>query len=153
MPDKLTASARDLHCICCDTRLYYPVQGVDLQLIAPSWLISEHHRVLGDRSDNRLQAKILLQGSGTIGCHWRWHNPDRVEAERLGYIVRRAFVHRRCDPLLLEAIPVWYNQPSLSRVGWQLLPEDGKPVPFPLEASASADAIDLAIELERERST
>ena len=132
MPPPKDAAHRDLNCCCCDRRIYSPE---DMRLLVPDTLVSQHHRVLGNRADNRLSNKILLYGSGTRECHARWHGPQRREGERLGYIVRHGIYSTL-------AVPVWYWQPSLGRVGWFLLTDTGN---FDhLDAPADAHAFDLA---------
>lgn len=129
---------RDLDCVCCGLHLYAPDGSralVDL--------ISEHHRILGNRKDNRLSNKILLQGSGSVGCHWRWHNPERLEAERRGYIIRGGYSR----PHLSLEVPIWYAQPSLGRAGWYLADDDGD-LTF-IDADPEAHAMYIA----EERST
>jgi hypothetical protein len=114
----LDVTRRDLNCVCCDEI----VLREDGSRLVPVRQYSQHHRVGGPgRKDNRASNGLLLAGTGSGGCHWAWHFHDRAEAERLGYIVRRAFA----DRFPLPAVPAWYDQPSLARVGWYLLDDSG----------------------------
>jgi hypothetical protein len=134
MPKPGDAAHRDLHCACCDKRLYNPA---DMRLLVPDTLVSQHHRVLGNRSDRRLSVLILLYGSGTRECHAMWHGKQRAEAERRGYIIR----HGIWSPTPAQ-VPVWYWQPSLGRVGWHLIDDAGN---FTyIDADHKAHALDIA---------
>ena len=108
MPGLDVAGRDGYSSVCCGVRLDMGAQA------------SQHHRILGNRRDNRPSNGLLLQGTGSAGCHWRWHVPDRAEAERLGYVVTKF----RGPARTLE-VPVWYHQPHLGRVGWYLLDDDG----------------------------
>lgn len=126
MPSRLDVSGRDgRSCVCCGQRLD-----------TGHTQASQHHRILGDRRDNRPSNGILLQGTGSSGHHWRWHVPDRAEAERLGYIVRRGVL------AVTTAIPVYYLQPHLGRVGWYLL-DDQERATFTGYTDRGLDALDL----------
>jgi hypothetical protein len=77
---------------------------------------SVHHRVLGNRSNNRASNLILLCGSGTTGCHGWVHEHSKRAKDEGGWIVSR---HAQLD---VSAIPVLYDQPG--RQGWYLLDDD-----------------------------
>jgi len=134
MPQPGDAAHRDLHCVCCDRPLF---AQADMRRLVPEHLANQHHRVLGNTKDNRLGNKILLYGSGTQGCHGRWHNHDRTEAERLGYIIRHG--QFSATPMV---VPVWYQQPSMGRIGWHLITDAGGWIR--VDADPAADAMDLA---------
>ena len=106
-----------------------------MRLLVSATMVSAHHRILQNRRDNRLSNLILLAGSGSRGCHWQWHSRERAEAERLGYIVRHGLAADTAR------IPVYNNQPSLGRVGWHRLTDDGDLIH--LDAPPEACAIDL----------
>lgn len=84
---------------------------------------SEHHRILGNRADNRPSNKLSLCGSGTTGCHG-WVHAHPREAREKGWIVTR---HGPRDAT--RTVPVWYSQPGL-RTGWYLLGDDGSLEPW-----------------------
>lgn len=129
-------------CVACDT-----VMG--------PW--SVHHRQLGNRDNNALSNLILLCGTGTTGCHGvRVHGSSsttdlargRRWASDLGYIVTR---HGPRDSALHR--PLWYNQPSLHRVGWYVLDDEGGIFPA-LDSAEQAAGIPLmapAVTLIHER--
>jgi hypothetical protein len=126
MPSRLNVGDRDgRSCVCCGQRLDTGHAQA-----------SQHHRILGDRTDNRPSNGLLLQGTGSSGHHWRWHIPDRLEAERLGYIIRRGVL------AVTTAIPVFYRQPNLGRVGWYLLDDHGRVTPT-AHTDPGLDALDL----------
>lgn len=114
-----------------------------------SWqAYSAHHRILGDRADNRPSNMIMLCGTGATGCHGlrvhgHAHRDDEARgrrwAERLGYRVSR-----HADRETTLTIPVWYDQPGL-RVGWYYLDDDGGlsgplDLPRPVEADLARRA-------------
>lgn len=90
----------------------------------PAGPFSEHHRILGNRSDNRPSNKVLLCGTGTTGCHGAVHHDRKANAWG-GYIVSR-----HADPEVTLLVPVYYDQPSLGRVGYYLLDDDGGLTPW-----------------------
>ena len=49
---------------------------------------SVHHRVLGNRRDNRHSNLILLCGTGTTGCHGWVHNHPKLSRDE-GWIVSK----------------------------------------------------------------
>lgn len=105
-------SDRDLRCVACDQ---------------PAGPFNEHHRRKGDRGDNRPSAKLLLCGSGTVLCHGKTEqvgatatNAGPRWARDRGYLVSRHLPRAATLDVL-----VWYNQPSLARVGWFQLDDDG----------------------------
>lgn len=74
---------------------------------------SVHHRVLGNRADNRFSNLILLCGSGTLGCHaWVHHNPREAMAH--GYIVTK-----------FGSTPTWEVPVTHFRLGRVLLDDEG----------------------------
>lgn len=85
--------------------------------------MAEHHRILGDTSDERPSNKLLLCGTGNVppGCHGEAHYWRQAFGRPRGYIVTRL---ARADVTLHQ--PVWYSQPSLARVGWYCLTDDGE---------------------------
>ncbi len=102
----MTESERDGgRCVAC---------GVFLATVEHSL----HHRILGNRKDNRASNRIYLCGSGTTRCHGGVHAHPRLAREDFGYIVSR---HRPAADT--TRVPVYYNQPGL-RVGWFLLGDD-----------------------------
>jgi hypothetical protein len=84
---------------------------------------SVHHRILGNRKDNRPSNLITLCGSGTTGCHAAVHgirspgNRDysRTQAQEEGFIVSR---HRISAATL--TVPVKHH-----RFGLVLLDDQG----------------------------
>ena len=89
-------AGRDWHmCVCCGK----PIHAGDPY--------SYHHRVLGNRSDNRPWNLVLLAGTGTVGCHSRVHLGDRAAAEAAGLIVPKWHP----EPW---TVPVAYGQPGRS---------------------------------------
>jgi hypothetical protein len=105
-------SERDLGCVACGN-----MRGP----------FNEHHRVKGRRSDRRTSNLILLCGSGSQGCHGRTEQagatgPDSgpAWAKAHGYLVNSHF-----PPESTLDVLVWYQQPSLGRVGWYQLDDDG----------------------------
>lgn len=80
---------------------------------------SEHHRIHGNRSDNRPSNKLLLCGTGITGCHGEVAS-DRKRNAWGGYVVSR-----HVDPAMTLQVPVYYYQPALGRVGYYLLDDDG----------------------------
>jgi hypothetical protein len=85
-----------------------------------------HHRILGNRADNRLSNRLLFCGTGNVppGCHGLTHQFARL-ARDLGYIVTR---HGTRAATL--SVPVLYWQPALgplpARIGWFLPDDDGR---------------------------
>jgi hypothetical protein len=106
---------RDMHCVGCDAD---PARRS----------CEEHHRRPGDTSDNRPSAKVLVCGfgnnlrdaDGRWWCHGRAHQRREAFGDPRGLIVSR---HGTAGTTLLR--PVFYYQPSLARVGWYLLDDDG----------------------------
>jgi hypothetical protein len=80
-------ATRDRRCVGCGT----PV---------PPFAV--HHRILGNRADNRLSNRLLLCGTGNVppGCHGLAHRHARL-ARDLGYIVSR---HRKRTDTLVEPV-------------------------------------------------
>lgn len=109
-------ATRDRRCVGCGT----PV---------PPFAV--HHRILGNRADNRLSNRLLLCGTGNVppGCHGLAHRHARL-ARDLGYIVSR---HRKRTDTLVE--PVLYWQPAIgrfpARTGWFVLDDHGGLEPCP----------------------
>lgn len=97
---------RDGHCVACD---HHGQTGLPL---------AEHHRILGNRDDDRPSNKLSLCGTGNVppGCHGETHSHRKTFGNRNGYIVTR---HGPRTATL--EVPVYFNQPSLGRVGWYLL--------------------------------
>jgi hypothetical protein len=96
-------------CISCDHPAGHPLP------------LAVHTRILGDHDDDRPSNKLTLCGTGNLppGCHGLAHSSRKVFGDPRHYIVSR--YGARSATL---AIPVWYNQPSLGRVGWYLLDDD-----------------------------
>jgi len=117
-------------CVCCGT----PLAGQRY---------SVHHRIYGNRGDNRPSNLVTLLGTGTTLHHMQAHRRKSTWAIPNGYAVSR---HAAREATLV--VPVWYYQPALGRVGWFLLDDDGgltayqgpelapAPRPFALEATA-----------------
>ncbi len=87
---------------------------------------SSHHRILGNRADNRASNKLTLCGSGTTLDHGKTHH-ERRWARDNGYIVTR-----HGPPEATTRIPVYYNQPG--RRGLFLLGDDYTLTPYGEEA-------------------
>jgi hypothetical protein len=89
--------------------------------------LAEHHRILGDRTDNRLSNKITLCGTGNVppGCHGMAHSQRKHFGGLRGYIISR---HGKPGSTLEQ--PVYYDQPMLGRVGWYLLDDEGGMTPW-----------------------
>jgi hypothetical protein len=116
---------RDLHCVGCDAR-----PGTEP--------MDEHHRILGNTADERPSVKLLLCGRGNHPtgpdgqrwCHGSAHTWRKAFGDPRGYIVSR-----HADPAVVTlTAAVWYQQPSLGRVGWYALDDDGGlrgPLPLP----------------------
>ena len=81
---------------------------------------SIHHRILGNRKDNRPSNLIALCGSGTTGCHG-WVHSHPAEAREYGWIVSR-FTQRALTP----DASVFY-----AGSGWRLLLDNFTMMPVP----------------------
>lgn len=86
-----------------------------------------NHRIKGRRSDRRTSNLILMCGSGTTGCHGKTEQASATGndsgpawAKARGYLV-----NSHLPPGATLDVLVWYNQPSLARVGWYQLDDDG----------------------------
>jgi hypothetical protein len=102
---------------------------------------SLHHRIHGNRSDNRPSNKLVLHGTGITGCHDRARITGNASAERqVGEAERRGLVITRHAPVSFTlSTPVFYDQPHLARVGWYLL-DDEAGLHGPLDADDTEDA-------------
>ena len=93
-----------------------------------------HHRILGNRDDDRASNRIVMCGWGNVppGHHGAAHQRGRL-ARDYGYIVTR---HGPRTATL--TVPVFYHQPAAGivpgRIGWFVLDDDGRltPVDLPL---------------------
>lgn len=107
MSDLLVAVRDGWCCVRCGDQL------------APWMEFSIHHRILGNRKDNRPSNLILLCGSGTTKCHLWVHQHGR-DSRAAGWIVSR---HGPREATL--DIPVLYACPPNGRTPGEWLIDDG----------------------------
>jgi len=98
--------------------------------------VADHHRILGDTTDNRPSNKIALCGTGNVppGCHGQVHSRRKAFGDPLGYIVTR---HQ--DREVTLRVPVYFSQPDLGRTGWYLLDDDWGLTPCDAHGTPSPD--------------
>ena len=118
------ANSRDLRCVACGAPNGHPLP------------VADHHRILGDTTDNRPSNKIALCGTGNVppGCHGQAHSRRKAFGDPLGYIVTR---HQ--DREVTLRVPVYFSQPDLGRTGWDLLDDDWGLTPCDAHGTPSPD--------------
>jgi hypothetical protein len=81
---------------------------------------SVHHRIHGNRSDNRASNRLSTCGDGTTGCHG-WIEDHWTEAEVMGWTVSK---HAPGGHVDTAALRVWMENGPYGR-GWYLLDDEG----------------------------